>query len=51
MWRSGLVGYKGSYKKSMRAMEHVYIYGYVSFALGMLFLLGLVGFTYMGGPS
>jgi hypothetical protein len=28
-------------------MEHVYIYGYVSFALGVLFLLGLIGFTWM----
>jgi hypothetical protein len=28
-------------------MEHVYIYRYASFALGVLFLLGLILFTWM----
>jgi hypothetical protein len=28
-------------------MEHVYLYGYVSFAMGVLFLLSLIGFTWV----
>jgi hypothetical protein len=30
-----------------RAMDWSYIYGYISFGLGLLFLLGLIGFTWM----
>jgi hypothetical protein len=43
-----LIGeYKDPLKKRIRVIEHVYIYGYVSFAMGVLFLLGLIGFTWI----
>jgi hypothetical protein len=39
--------YKDPFKKRIRVIEHVYISRYVSFALGVLFLLGLIGFTWV----
>jgi hypothetical protein len=39
--------YKGTDKGRTKAMEHVDIYGYVSFAVGVLFLLGLILFTWI----
>jgi hypothetical protein len=39
--------YKGVSKPRTRAMEGSYIYGYVSFGLVLLLLLGLIGFTWM----
>jgi hypothetical protein len=47
MWRLGQIKYKGVDKKRIRTMECVYIYGYVFFAMGVLFLLGLIGFTWV----
>jgi hypothetical protein len=39
--------YKGVGKMEIRVMNWSYIYGYVSFGLGVLFLLGLIGFTWV----
>jgi hypothetical protein len=39
--------YKVLSKLRTRAMDWSYIYGYISFGLGLLFLLGLIGFTWM----
>jgi hypothetical protein len=39
--------YKVLSKLRIRAMDWSYIYGYISFGLGLLFLLGLIGFTWM----
>jgi hypothetical protein len=47
VWRLGLIEYKEMDKRRVETMERVYIYGYVSFAMGVLFLLGLVLFTWM----
>jgi hypothetical protein len=47
MWRLGQIEYKGAYEKRIRVIERVYIYGYISFAMGMLFLLSLIGFTWV----
>jgi hypothetical protein len=45
VWRPGLIEYKEMDKRRVETMERVYIYRYVSFAMGVLFLLGLVLFT------
>jgi hypothetical protein len=47
VWRLGQVEYKDTDKRRTKAMEHVYIYGYVSFAVGVLFLLGLILITWI----
>jgi hypothetical protein len=47
MWILGLTEYKEIDKRRVETMEHVYIYGYVSFVLGVLSLLGLVLFTWI----
>jgi hypothetical protein len=47
MWSLGQIEHKGAPEKRTRTMERVYIYGYVSFALGVLFLLGLISFTWV----
>jgi hypothetical protein len=39
--------YKGVSGSRTRTMEWSYIYGYVSFGLVLLLLLGLIGFTWM----
>jgi hypothetical protein len=39
--------YKGVPKLRIRTMEWSYIYGYVSFGLVLLLLLGLIGFTWI----
>jgi hypothetical protein len=39
--------YKVLSKLRTRAMDWSYIYGYISFGLGLPFLLGLIGFTWM----
>jgi hypothetical protein len=39
--------YKVLSKLRTRVMDWSYIYGYISFGLGLLFLLGLIGFTWM----
>jgi hypothetical protein len=39
--------YKDESKLRTKIMEWSYIYGYVSFELGLLFLLGLIRFTWM----
>jgi hypothetical protein len=39
--------YQDPFEKRIRVMEHVYIYGYISFAMGVLFLLGLIGFMWV----
>jgi hypothetical protein len=39
---------KYKYKGSIRMrMEHVFVYGYISFAFGVLFLLGLIFFMWV----
>jgi hypothetical protein len=43
----GEVKYKGIDKMRTRIMEHMYVYGCVSFALGVLFLIGLILFTWV----
>jgi hypothetical protein len=47
MWVQVLNEYKGVSKLRTRIMELSYIYGYVSFGLVLLLLLGLIGFTWM----
>jgi hypothetical protein len=39
--------YKGMDKVRTKAMKWTYIYGYASFGVGVLFLLGLIGFTWV----
>jgi hypothetical protein len=39
--------YKGIIQRRMNIMEHVFIYGYVSFGLVVLFLMGLIVFTWV----
>jgi hypothetical protein len=39
--------YKGITKMRITIMEHVYIYKYVSFTLGVLFLIGLILFMWV----
>jgi hypothetical protein len=39
--------YKGIIQRKMTIMEHVFIYGYVSFGLVVLFLIGLIVFTWV----
>jgi hypothetical protein len=39
--------YKDVSKLRTKVMEWLYIYGYISFGLGLLFLLGLIRFTWM----
>jgi hypothetical protein len=47
MWRLGQIKYKGTDKRRIETMEHVYIYRYVTFAMGVLFLLGLILFSWI----
>jgi hypothetical protein len=47
MWILGEVKYKGIDQMRTKIMECVNIYGYVSFALGVLFLIGLILFTWV----
>jgi hypothetical protein len=47
VWSLGRVEYKVMDKMRTKIMEHVYIYGYVSFTLGVLFLIGLILFTWV----
>jgi hypothetical protein len=47
VWRLGRTEYKCTDKRRTMVMEHVYIYGYVSFAVGVLFPLGLILFTWI----
>jgi hypothetical protein len=39
--------YKGIDKMRTKIMEYVYIYGYMSFTLGVLFLIGLILFMWV----
>jgi hypothetical protein len=39
--------YKALSKLRTKIMDWSHIYGYVSFGLGLLFLLGLIGFTWV----
>jgi hypothetical protein len=47
VWRLGQIEYKDTNERRIKAMECVYIYGNVSFAVGILFLLGLILFTWI----
>jgi hypothetical protein len=47
MWSLGDVRYKGVDKLRTIIMECVYIYGYISFGLRVLFLIGLILFSWM----
>jgi hypothetical protein len=47
MWSLGGVRYKDVDKLRTIIMEYIYIYGYVSFGLGVLFLIGLILFSWM----
>jgi hypothetical protein len=47
VWSLEEVKYKGMDKMRTKIMEHVYIYGYVSFTLWVLFLIGLILFTWI----
>jgi hypothetical protein len=47
MWRLGQIEYKDIDRRTTKAMECVYIYGYICFAMGVLFLLGLILFTWI----
>jgi hypothetical protein len=39
--------YKGADKRRIKTMDCMYIYRYVFFAIGLLFHLGLIGFTWV----
>jgi hypothetical protein len=47
MWMWLQHKYKDVAKLRTKVMEWAYIYGYVSFGMGILFLLGLNGFTWV----
>jgi hypothetical protein len=47
VWRLGQVKYKDTDKRRTKTMKCVYIYRYVSFAIGVLFLLGLILFIWI----
>jgi hypothetical protein len=47
VWRLGRIEYKGEDKRRIGSMECVYMYGYIFFAMGVLFLLGLILFTWI----
>jgi hypothetical protein len=47
VWRLGSIEYKEMDKRRIGTIEYVYIYRYVSFTVGLLFLLGLILFTWM----
>jgi hypothetical protein len=46
VWILVEVKYKGVDNLRTKVMEHIYVYGYVSFALRVLFLIGLVLFSW-----
>jgi hypothetical protein len=41
------IEYKDMDEMRTKIMEHVYIYGYISFTLRVLFLIGLILFTWV----
>jgi hypothetical protein len=47
IWMLGEYKYKGMDKMRTKTIEYVYIYGYVSFALGVLLLIGLIVFMWI----
>jgi hypothetical protein len=47
MWSLRRIEYKSMNKTRTKIMECVYIYRYVSFALGVLFLIGLILFMWV----
>jgi hypothetical protein len=47
MWILVEVKYKGIDKLRTKVMERIYVYGYVSFTLEVLFLIGLILFSWV----
>jgi hypothetical protein len=39
--------YKGMHKRGVEGMDRIYVYGYVSFGLVSLFLIGLIVFSWL----